>query len=390
MRVLHVIASLAPRYGGPSAVTPQMARALAARGHHVEIFTTDADGPRRLEVPTGRRIQWRGIATTFFPVHWPRPYAASAGLAAALRRRLPEFDVVHVHSLYLFHTQVAGHYCRRGSLPYVLRPHGVLDPYHRSRHRWRKAAYTALLERRTIAGAAGLHLTSAMEREHVEALGLGVPQFVVPLGVDTAELRRPRGAGPLLEWQPPLAGRALVTYLGRLAAKKRLGLLVEAFAKVAAAHPEALLVIAGPDEDGEERRLRARVTRLGLDGRVSLPGFVAGDRKAALLQHSAVFATASEDENFGVSVVEAMAAGLPVVVTPGVAVHREIAAAGAGLVARPEASALSDAIAHLLGDDLVRERAAASASALARSAFDWEQVAPALERMYDQVRESAR
>ncbi len=222
MKVLHVIASLAPRYGGPSAVAPEMACALTARGHHVEIFTTDVDGPRRLQVPTAMQIDWRGIATTFFRVHWPRPYAASTGLAAALRRRVREFDVVHVHSLYLFHTQAAGHYCREHSLPYILRPHGVLDPYHRSRHRWRKDVYTALLERRNIAGAAGLHFTSTMEREHVEPLGLGVPGFVVPLGVDAAELQRPRGAELLLEWQPQLAGRPLVTYLGRLAVKKRL------------------------------------------------------------------------------------------------------------------------------------------------------------------------
>ena len=382
MRILHVIASLAPRYGGPSAVAPEMARVLTARGHHVEILTTDVDGRQRLQVPMARQVEWRGAATTFFRVHWPRPYAASTGLAAALRRRVREFDVVHVHSLYLFHTQAAGHYCRRLSTPYILRPHGVLDPYHRARHRWRKAVYTTLLERRSIAGAAGLHFTSTMEREHAEPLRLGVPGFVVPLGVDAGELQRPRAAEQLFQWHPRLAGRVLVTYVGRLARKKRLDLLVDAFAMVARAHPDAHLVIAGPDDEREGSRLRAQLAQLGLSGRASLPGLVNRELKAALLQHSSVFVLPSEDENLGVSVVEAMAVGLPVVVTEGVAIHREIAGAGAGLIVPPAGPALSEALFRLLEDRAASTATGRNGRALAESVFDWNAIAPQLERMY--------
>jgi glycosyltransferase involved in cell wall biosynthesis len=154
---------------------------------------------------------------------------------------------------------------------------------------------------------------------------------------------------------------------------------------VAGARPDAHLVLAGPDDDGEGARLRALVPRLGLGGRVTLPGMVSGELKAALLQHSAVFALPSEDENFGVSVVEAMAVGLPVVVTEGVAIHREIAAAAAGLIVPGTAPALADALAGLLDDRALAGRAGGNGRALARSVFDWTAVAPELERMYSQA-----
>jgi glycosyltransferase involved in cell wall biosynthesis len=384
VRILHVIGGLAPRYGGPSAVVPEMARALAERGHHVEIFTTDIDGCHRLQVPTSRRVEWRGVPTTFFPVHWPRPYAASMGLGAALRRRVQEFDVVHVHSLFLFHTEAAGRSCRHRSVPYILRPHGVLNRYHRSQHRWRKAVHTALLGRRTIGAAAGLHFTSVMERDHAKALGLGVPAFVVPLGINTSELHRPVDAKRLFEWQPQLTGQTLITYVGRLAPKKRLDLLVDAFAKVARVHRDTHLVLAGP-LDGAGSRLRTQIERLGLSTRVSLPGLVTGEHKAALLQHSRVFAMPSEDENFGVSVVEAMAVGLPVVITDGVAIHPEIAAARAGLVVPLASRALSDSIGWLLADRGRSTSMGENGRVLSQSTFAWKTLAPELEHMYDQA-----
>jgi glycosyltransferase involved in cell wall biosynthesis len=385
VKILHVIASLAPRYGGPSKAAPEMCRALADRGHRVELFTTDVDGPTRLLVPLGTPITRAGVTTTYWPMNLSRRYVVSFGMAAALRRRVREFDIVHVHSVYFFHTAVASFLCRRSAVPYVIRPHGTLNPYHRARHRGRKALYDRLVEDRNLAAAAAIHYTSDSEKRHAEAAGLCTRGFVIPLGVDTAQLAAPVDARELLARHPRLMGRTLVTFLGRLTEKKRLDLLLDAFATVVGQEPAIHLVIAGPDDEGVGKRLQARIDTLGIGERVSQLGLVTGKSKTALLQQSRMLVLPSEDENFANSVVEAMAAGIPVVTTTGVAIHADITAAEAGVIVPLEAATLAGAISRLARDQDRATEMGRRGQALARSRFGWDRAALELERMYQEI-----
>jgi glycosyltransferase involved in cell wall biosynthesis len=362
-----------------------MATALIDRGHHVEIFTTDMDGSARLPVPIRERTDWRGVPTTFFSISRPRSYATSLSLGTALIQRIGDYDLVHIHSLYLFHSMVAGHYCRQFNIPYVVRPHGTLDPYHRRQHRLRKAVYDALIERKHLNAAAGIHYTSTLERDYANSLRIKARPFVVPLGVDAETLKRPMPPRTLLDIEPRLAGRMLVTFMGRLTQKKRLDLLINAFSILKSSRPSAHLVIAGPDDEGIGKRIQTRILELGLGDHVSLLGLVTGSTKTALLQQSNVFALPSNDENFAVAAAEAMAAGLPVVVTEGVALHREIDKARAGLVVPSTAAALATAIQSLLDDPALSSAMGRNGQALATSAFAWDRVAIELERMYQEV-----
>jgi glycosyltransferase involved in cell wall biosynthesis len=385
MRILHVIGSVAPRYGGPSIAAPAMCRALAERGHHVELATTDMDGPGALPVPVHKTTTVAGVPVTYRRVHWPRSYAASLGLGRWLRHHVEWFDVVHIHSLYQFHTWFAARCCRRAGVPYVVRPHGALDPYHLGRHRWRKAMCTWLVERRALDAAAGMHYTSAAEHEHAARHRgrLRLPRgFVVPLGVELGPAGQP---DELLRRHPELAGRTLVTFLGRLTPKKRLDLLVDAFATVAEADERAHLVVAGPDDDGVGDALRAQVAGLGLGARVSMPGLLTGADKSSLLRASRVVALPSEDESFGVAAAEAMHAGAAVVVTEGVAIHREVAVARAGLVVPPHVEPLTEALLGFVQDERRAAEAGRNGRALARSRWTWRQVAADLERMYEEA-----
>jgi glycosyltransferase involved in cell wall biosynthesis len=389
VRILHVVASLDPRYGGPSTAVPRMCSALAARGHHVELLTTDRG---RSPASVERAVPAR-VAVSCHAAHWPRGWAASAGLARWLLRRVRDFDVVHVHNLYLFHTWWAARCCRRAPVPFVVSPHGTLDPWHLAHHRRRKAAYGLLLEGRALRAAAAMHYTSPTEREHAAAyLGPGPapPGFVVPPGVDRLPVRRLGDDGGLSRRHPELAARTVVCFLGRLTAKKRLDLLVEAFARVAAADRDAHLALAGPDDEGVGAALRASVTRLGLDGRVSFLGLVTGAAKAALLGRSRVLVLASEDESFGIAVAEAMAAAVPVVVSEGVALHHEVSTAGAGLVVPLAPGALAEAVLRFVADPELAARCGANGRALAWLRLSWNQSADGLERMYRQVVAGAR
>lgn len=372
-----MIASLAPRYGGPSTAAPQMCAALAARGHDVELLTTDRDGRGRLRVSLCMPQLVDGVRTTYFPVRRPRSYATSPQLAAELFRRIGDFDVVHVHSLYLFHGLVAGVAARRHRVPYIVRPHGTLDPYHRSVRVGRKAVYTWLVERRNLERAAGVHCTSEEERQHVEAVFPRTRTFVVPLGVAA-------GSPPAGDVSfATIEGRRLVTFLGRLTEKKRPVMLVEAFARIADRVPGAHLVLAGPDDERLGARLAARAGELGVGSRLSLLGPLSRADARHLLQRSSVFVLPSVDENFGVAVAEAMASGVPVVVTPGVALHREISERDAGLVSEPSPEALGRSIESILSDHEGALRMGANGRALARDLFDWATIAARLEAIYE-------
>ena len=385
MRILHVIGSVAPRYGGPSYAALDMCSALAERRHEVELFTTTIDGPRELPVPVGVPLARDGFAITYFPPARPRSYSASPELARALARRVSGFDVVEVHNLYLFHAAAAAFVCRRRGVPYVVCPHGTLDPYQRAFDRRKKAVYDLLVEGRNLRGAAAIHCTSRAERDAVVAAGVPARPYVVPLAVRLGSFEHPADPAQLLRDHPELDGRMLVTFLGRLARKKRLDLLLGAFAEVAALAPDAHLAIAGPDDEGVGASVRDLVARRQLARRVSLLGMVDGEAKVALLQRSAVFVLPSEDENFAVSLLEAMAAGVPVVTTNGVAIHDEIRSAGAGVVVPLAATAIAGALTDLLGDQDRARRLGDNGRSVARSAFAWERLGSNLERMYGDV-----
>lgn len=383
MRVLHVIANIAPRYGGPSQAAQDICRTLAARGHEVELFTTNQDGEAVLPVQLRVPLATAGYHTTFFESSGPPAYSISLGLGKALVRRMADFDVVHIHSLYLFHTVVAATIARCRHVPYIIRPHGTLDRYQRNRHRWRKMLYSAAVERRNLDGAAAIHYTSEQERLEAAETGIRAPGCVVPLGIDVDLYVQPTEDRDL----PPAIPRnvPLVTFMGRLAAKKGVDILIAAFGRVVHRGGKAHLVMAGPDGDGLQTQLERQVSGLGLADHVTFTGMLTGAPKLALLQRSRLFVLPSQDENFGIAVAEALAAGVPVVVSRGVAIHPDIDAARAGLVVDRTIEAVADAIDRLLSDDGMAEQMASAAGALGRDKYSLDAMGDGLERMYESV-----
>lgn len=373
MNILHLVVTLSPLHGGPSRVVPAMCSALTNRGHRAEIMTTTWTG--RAEEPD--EIS-RAVPVTYHEVSWPRSYGTSWSLASEVRRRISEFDVVHVHQVYFFHGVVAATACAKARVPVVISPHGVFHPFHKKKHPLKKSVYTLLVERHNLSRAAGFHFYSAAERDLANETGLVNGGFVIPFAVD---LRTGCEVAPFLELHPELAGQILVTFLGRLTAIKGLDLVIDAFANVAAEYPDAHLVLAGPDSEGLGSALRARVEALGIGSQVSLVGVVTGEVRDALLASSRMLLLTSENESFGVSAVEGMAAGLPVIVSEGVAVHREVASGGAGFVVERNPESIAGAIRCLMDSD-THQRMGAKARTLVATTFAPETMADRLEDMY--------
>lgn len=385
MKILHVIATLAPRDGGPSKACFEMARAVARRGHDVTIFATNMNGlDDVLDVPVDRPIERDGVTIRYFPIEFPKFLGNSAPMARALEETVPQMDAIHLHSLYMLHCRFTARACRRAGVPYLMRPHGTLDPYLYRRHRFRKMLLELWFQNRVTRGAAAMHFTTEEEMILAAPHVFGARGIVVPHGLDTDEYDDLPPRGRFRARHPGIGERPIVLFFGRLNFKKGLDILTRAFADVVREVPDAHLVVAGPDR-GMLEKTQAWVEEFGLGRHTTFTGMVTGDDKLALLADSDLFVLPSYSENFGIAVVEAMACGLPVAISDKVNLWHEVANADAGWVTPADAGAFADAMIEALHDlDGARARGARG-RALVGERFQWPQIGRALEEAYASI-----
>jgi glycosyltransferase involved in cell wall biosynthesis len=382
MKILHIIAFMAPRYGGPFKACWEMARAVAQLGHRVSIYTTNQDGPGILSVPTDRPLWREGVEMRYFPIQPPRFWGASWPLARALRQEIKGFDLVHVHSLYFFHDLVSGRYCRIFGVPYLIQPHGSLDPFIYWHHRWRKRFMEWGFQNRTIRKASAILFTTAEERELAAPFTFGTPGVVVPLGIDADEFAVMPEPGSFRRRHPEIGDKRIILFFGRINFKKGLDILAKAYGAVARRRQDVHLVIAGPDNEGWGARVRTWLSEEGVLGRTTFTGMLLGPDKLAVLRDASMFVLPSYTENFGLAVIEAMAVGLPIIISDKVNIWREVESAGAGKVVPCEAGKLTEAILDLLDKPEMAREIGQKGQALVRDEFHWPDIALRLQETY--------
>ncbi|MDT3378349.1 glycosyltransferase [Labrys neptuniae] len=377
LRCLHVVPTYLPalRYGGPIHAVHGLCRALAGQGCDVQVYTTNVDGNGVLPVPTDRPVQLDGVDVHYFPAGLGRRLYRSPAMGRALAKHVCSFDIVHLHSVFLWPTTAAARHAGRNGVPYLLAPRGMLvGPLIQRKSRLLKSAWIQAFDRANLAGAAAVHVTSRSERLEIEKLGLPAQAFaLVPNGIDMP----PAGADLM---QPDYV-RPYVLFLGRISWKKGIERLIDAMRLV----PDADLVIAGNDDESETARLKARATALGLDARIRFVGPVHGEKKWSLLRSCAAFALASHSENFGNAVLEAMACARPVVVTPEVGLADVVTGAGCGLVVEGTPEALGAALSSLLADPDLAARLGQAGEKTAREQFSWPGIATAMLDVYQEA-----
>ncbi len=388
IRILHVFPSTAYAYA-PWAI--DMINGLCAeqerRGHHVRVVSTVLDLPAEsLEnarhsdlveyFPVDKSFQRIGIRIL-------RRALVSSALARDLRRTIDGFDVVHIHYVFSFPSLVAAAICRRRGVPYIVSLHGNLDPYmHAKRNRFLKDAYLLAFGRRALNKAAAIHLISEGERDMVKAFGLTSRQVVIDLGLDALKFRSEE-KGKFRAAYPEWGSQKVVMYLGRLAYSKGLDLLADAFRILAADDPEIHLVLVGPDDHGYGEAIRQILRRESLVDRVTVTGRVSEEAKISALMDANVFAFPSYSEAFGLAMVEAMACGLPVVLTERAALAREMESLGAALVVKSDAPALAAGLNTLLRDPDLCQRIASTARTLVATRFSWPVVTTQFLNLYE-------
>lgn len=383
MRLLHVVPTYLPawRHGGPIASVHGLARALVARGHEVRVLTTNRNGPETMPVPVDEPMDLDGVEVRYFPAAPPARLARSPRMGRWLPVALAGADLLHVHSVFLWPPSAAARGARRAGVPYVVSPRGMLvrDLFSR-RGALRKRLWLALEGRRMLRRAAAIAVTAELEAEELIHLVPDLPPvMVVPNGVDLPDLGSEPSPSPAVA--AALARQPLLLHLGRVSWKKGLDRLLPVLARLEG----ATLAVAGPDEGGESDRLARLARAAGVAERVLFLGPVAGDDKEALLLGAAVFVLPSHSENFGNAALEAIARGVPAVVTPEVGLAGAIAEAGCGDIVSADAGLWERALARLLADGDRRREMGEAGIRMAREEFSWPAVAARMEEVYEAV-----
>jgi glycosyltransferase involved in cell wall biosynthesis len=380
MKVLHVIPSVSPVHGGPSRAIVDIERALSARGVDVTTVTTNDDGDTRtLPVQCGEPIavpfatRWYFQRSTVF-------FKVSIGLGRWLKDNITTFDVVHAHALFSFAPVAAAIFARRAGVPYILRPLGVLARYGMTQHHpFMKRASFALIERGLIESASAVHFTSLAEQAEAEALGLNCKGVLIPLGIDIGSVTKS------VHGRKKEIDAFNLLFMSRIDRKKNLEGLLEAMRLILFRNPNVTLNIAGDGDPSYITALQALARRLGIDGRVNWLGYVEGERKREALEAASTFVLPSYSENFGIAVAEALAAGLPCLVSRGVAISDEVEKAGAGIVTGTTPEEIAAGLERLLGDQSGMAASSAAARALACSKFSIDAMGARLEALYRDI-----
>jgi glycosyltransferase involved in cell wall biosynthesis len=357
------------------------------------IYATDAAQPaatrpfRRLDpadLPDGSAE----VPLRIFPTRPPYELGFSPGLWAALARNVRHADLVTIHSVNLFPQYAAFTTALRAGVPYVVTPHGSLDPWLAGSHAVAKRLTNTLWQNRMLRRAAAIHFTTTEEAELAPAITAAAPHLIVPNGMDTARFGQPRSGEAFRSRYLDGHPGQIVLFLGRVARKKGIDLLIAGFAR-AAGQRDALLVIAGPDDEALTGELRRVAAAHQVDERVRFVGPVYGEDQLTALAAADVWALTSHTENFGNAVIEAMAAGRAVLVSTEVNLSAQIARAQAGIVTDLSIDAIAGQLRALLEDPGRRAELGVRARGFA-ARFDWSIIAPELVTAFTEIVQARR
>jgi glycosyltransferase involved in cell wall biosynthesis len=360
-RVLQLINTMNPDFGGPQEAAGQIGRALTSLGIESDLVTLDAP-----------EASWGGANVIRLGPTRLGGYSYSDRVVPWLRSNAQRYGSVVIHGLWQYHGLAAWRALRGTGTPYYVFPHGMLDPWFKHQYplkHLKKQVYWRCAEYGVLRDARALLFTT--EEERLLARQTFAPYRVneAVVGFGISEPSRGERA-QFLRRYPQLQGKRIVLFLGRLHPKKGCDLLISAFASVCSRHPSLQLVMAGPDQDGYQATLMRQAELRGIADRISWTGMITGDLKWAAYQSAEVFILPSHQENFGISVAEALACRVPALISNKVNIWREIEAEQCGIVGNDTAAGTLELLEKWLAlSDIERERMKANGLACFRKHF---------------------
>ncbi len=352
MKILHVSPSYYPafQFGGPIQSVQLLNAALVKNGIDVEVYTTNA-GLDKTQYNAGKWTDIDGVKVKYFSFFGYVHYNFSVTVLIALFRNVKHYDLVHITAVWNFTVWAACLACWWHKKLYIISPRGTIYPETIAiKSSVFKKIYYRLIAKKCLEKAACLHFTSIDEEKKVMAyLKLSAPCFVVANGISLEEFKfSPSNDSPVFS-------KPYLLFLGRINYKKGLDILYKAFAEFVKQHSGFQLIIAGPDTDNYKRELDKLASALDISEHIIYAGSLHSEAKVEVYKNAFCFVLPSYSENFGMSVVEAMACGCPVIISDKVGIYPEIIENKAGLVTSLDYKELAKRINDLCINNELRE-----------------------------------
>ena len=377
LRSLHVTASLDPVHGGDARATADLCAALTALGEHCELATLTPAvraGSGGFAPEAVRRLSFRASP--------PRRLGNSLPLARWLMAHARDYDLIEIHGIFRGTSLIAAACAQLARVPSIVHPHGSLDPFDLRKHRNAKRILGPLFRMLLLDHARAILFTGTTEMTHADTFGAATPRYEIPPVIlddaagDRTRFRRHLGVAETT---------FVLLFMSRIDYKKGLPRTLRALATLVERGVDVLLVIAGSGDAEYEAIVIREIDRLHLWKHVRFIGFVTGPRKADALAGADALVLVSDNENFGVVVLEALRAGLPVVLSDQVAIAATLAASSAAITVRPDDVATADAVEKLITDTGLRRRMADCGRRAAASLYDWRAVGAKQHRLRQRI-----
>ncbi len=384
MNVLHAVASLNREDGGGVNVAIELTQFLAKKGIDVTIFAPAVSESAGVRHANGVRIKYfaRGYLAKFWS-GYSRP------LADALKRESAEYDLIHTHGLWYFPQYAAYQAAKISKKPVLATIHGELSATALAHRALKKKIFSALIQKKILRNAAAIHAVSEKEARDIAEFVAHPRIVVVPNGINVGEFAGPADIEWIRKTYPQLAGKKVILFMGRIHAAKGLAVLAQAFARMAKKRNDLRLLIVGPDNWGYRVRLEKLLQHLGVMDQVIFTGMLVGLEKRAAWGAADIFALPSYSEGFSIATLEAMACGLPVVISR----HcnfPEVEKARVGRIVDTDVEALSGSLMELLENPGLCQAMGARGRNLVREKYSWDAIAGRMIAVYDKIIEQGK
>ena len=387
MRILQVISGVDPNFGGPSVGSARLNEALNRTGSHAVLISTTLanSGHSVLDVDELRALGSHELRLLAYPPSRPVRLHNSWGALRAIWRQVQTADAVHIHGQHRMPSVWAYICAVAWGTPYGVQVHGILEPFQREKSKGKKWAFDLIVGSGMLNRATYVLFASQVEAERARDVVPDSRALVHPLGADLPPGKAPNLTAEQVRIINSAPRERRVCFLGRLARKKQPDLLIRAWAKLD--RPDAVLIIAGPDDDLGRAELELLAAGLGVKERVAIVGPLSGGERTWLFQQCAIFALPSLNENFGIAVGEAMLAGCHVICSSEVAASAHLDAAKSGTVL-PELNedVVVEAVQVALDSSEYVAGSGRRAQQYAKQHLTWDQLAEAVSRRIAQAR----
>lgn len=387
MKILYVIPTYEPAWaaGGTVTATSQLCRALARQNIDVTVYTTDADGKGgRLDVLVDEEISIGGVKVWYFTCNMCLKNAFhSKNLTLKLKETIENFDIIHVSAIWQWIQVDVATVCKKYRKPYIVSPHGSYSPWPFRHNSFKKIPYWLLFGKKTAINSAAIHFTAEEERKKCLELHpflSKISNFAVPNGIEfTKIVRKDNQVRRHLNIPDD---KFIILHIGRVHQKKGIHFVMEALRKLN--NEKFIFMIIGNNEDTEYINELKRLEK-GTKNLVIWVDQVPSDRVWDYYFSSNIFALPSYDENFGMVVVEAMACGLPVLISKNVGIWREVQEDNAGFIIEQDSNEIAAVLQKILENPELVELMGKNAIKSAEKRYDIKNTANLMIKAYEDV-----